>query len=148
MAVLWASLCFEFNASSFHFVFRSHILAHLGDSPYMCKQCNKKFISPLTLASHLKKYPGDHNFACSKCKRRFPGSEKLEKHDCILENTDVFICACNNTYRKYNNTSLENCCWKVRTVLLSRTDRGTVEVFYIPKNSTKHRYCFFFFTTL
>lgn len=83
------------------YLFSAHIVNHLGSTPYMCRQCKRKFISPFTLATHLKNYPDEHSFSCTRCKRWFPSCERLEKHDCILQNSDVFLCACTKVFSKF-----------------------------------------------
>ncbi|KAK6620431.1 hypothetical protein RUM44_006832 [Polyplax serrata] len=81
--------------------FSTHIRDHLGSSPYMCLKCNRKFISPLTLALHAKKYPGEHSFTCKKCQRWFPSEKRLDRHECILQNSDEFMCACRASIKSW-----------------------------------------------
>ena len=83
--------------------FNSHIRYHLGNSPYVCLKCNRKFISPSTLSSHLKKYPDEHCFPCGKCEQSFTTLKKLQNHECIfMKNSNKFTCACKSLFNNWN----------------------------------------------
>ena len=53
------------------------------DCKIQCKDCNKKFISEISLNFHVNKKHGSGNYSCSKCERKFSANYLLKKHELI-----------------------------------------------------------------
>ncbi|KAI9886633.1 MAG: hypothetical protein M1823_001547 [Watsoniomyces obsoletus] len=58
---------------------RSHIQTHLGDRPYQCSQCHKRFVRPHDLKRHANIHSPKKKYLCP-CGRDFVRQDALTRH--------------------------------------------------------------------
>lgn len=77
----WKCLYPECNASPFGRKenIRAHIQTHLGDRPYLCNPCGKRFVRQHDLKRHAKIHSGDKSAECV-CGMKFARKDALTRH--------------------------------------------------------------------
>lgn len=77
----WKCMYPECNASSFGRKenIRAHIQTHLGDRPYLCNPCGKRFVRQHDLKRHAKIHSGDKSAECV-CGMKFARKDALTRH--------------------------------------------------------------------
>ena len=56
-----------------------------GQGKYVCKKCNKSFVSGSGLKRHMQFHTGHYRFYCDVCRKGFPDSTHYNEHKRIHE---------------------------------------------------------------
>ena len=67
------------------------ILSHTGETPYLCKYCQKRFKQYNGLTRHERIHTGEKPYKCRFCNERFGRFDGLAKHKARTKHTSVTI---------------------------------------------------------
>ncbi|XP_032678347.1 probable serine/threonine-protein kinase yakA [Odontomachus brunneus] len=71
---------------------------HMGEKPFKCPQCGKRFISEETYEKHLQKHNGDKPHKCDSCPKQFNHKTDLRRHRCLHTGEKPFSCHCGKKF--------------------------------------------------
>lgn len=66
--------------SILHYRYQTHLNSHTGTRNFVCKICDKAFISANTLRSHTQWLHSDKVYSCSQCNYQTKTVQKLNEH--------------------------------------------------------------------
>ncbi|XP_075155324.1 uncharacterized protein LOC142228712 isoform X2 [Haematobia irritans] len=70
----------------------------VGSGTYLCKICNRKYMSVRSLSSHVRKLHPESTFACTQCDRNFALKEQLSRHMHFHRNVELSCDICNKKF--------------------------------------------------
>lgn len=64
------------------------ITVFLGEKPYSCHLCDRRFVNSGHLSTHMRKHTGERPHACALCSKAFCTRQELHKHTMV----SIFLC--------------------------------------------------------
>ncbi|KAJ8942570.1 hypothetical protein NQ318_010378 [Aromia moschata] len=74
------------------YILNSHLKTHTGDRPWQCSYCGKTFTQSSHLTVHMKKHTGE-KFVCKFCSQEFAHSSQLTVHVRLHTGKQPYKCA-------------------------------------------------------
>ncbi|XP_063819645.1 zinc finger protein 37-like isoform X2 [Pseudophryne corroboree] len=81
----------EFESISYPPAFDMHV-SGMGDKPYGCKYCTRRFSHRSSLYRHQKSHTGEKLYKCSECNKSFTNSSNLNVHSRIHTGEKPYEC--------------------------------------------------------
>ncbi|XP_042338892.1 zinc finger protein 2-like [Plectropomus leopardus] len=76
----------------------------VGEKPFGCSQCGKRFGSNWDLKVHMRTHTGEKPFSCSECEKRFGTKWDMKRHMITHTGEKPFSCSvCNKSFTKCSN---------------------------------------------
>ena len=57
-----------------------HLICFLGEKPFQCEQCDRRFARASDLKVHMPVHSDDKPFKCDECKKMFTRLSTLKEH--------------------------------------------------------------------
>ncbi|XP_075033555.1 uncharacterized protein LOC142094874 isoform X2 [Mixophyes fleayi] len=79
-----------------------HQKSHTGDKLYKCPECNKAFTNSSNLSVHSRIHTGEKPYECNGCGKKFTRKFALDQHLKIHRQEKLYICShCGKSYSDY-----------------------------------------------
>ncbi|XP_075702964.1 uncharacterized protein LOC142666699 isoform X2 [Rhinoderma darwinii] len=79
-----------------------HQKSHSGEKLYKCSECNKTFTNSSNLSVHSRIHTGEKPYECNGCGKKFTRKFALDQHLKIHKQEKLYICShCGKSYSDY-----------------------------------------------
>ena len=58
----------------------AYMRTHIGEKPYACVECGRRFSVKGSLTKHMRTHTGDKPYACLECGKKYISSSSLTNH--------------------------------------------------------------------